>query len=502
MMNSEPTIAQAQRVSILQRTFSGARWMLYLSASALALGFCTNVLLGRMGAETLGFYSLLMLIVGVVQTFFVFGGSNVLVNYLPGLSAVQRPRLIFSYALIVFVFGFVLYALCLLFPAVMGLLFGAEVDISINSYLLVLVPLLLAQALVWAILQAELEGVALALSHNAVSWFYFVNVVLLIVLGVLSPSHEPRQYIFGAVVVANIVALLIGVFFLRREYFARHGSDSLWFLPKGLWRFTTTLHIGTLLNFVIGNAAPLFILRELGLRELGYFRAASVFAGFVTWVPGVFDKSFYPSFCNLVRRNLLTHEEYTKFSRLNAFSSGVIALVIVLFTRELLSVFGKEISEGAYFLLTILAVGYAISTPFVMTNFALVTAYERTTQTMIAYGIGAGVAIALYASLVPMMQLHGIALAFILLQLLMLGISIWLVQRYCPVQVPTRAHLLSLAVVAFGGAGAYYFGQVSFGNTVVKTGLCAAFFSAVLAMKIITTKELKEMFSVIVPEGS
>jgi thiol:disulfide interchange protein len=101
-----------------------------------------------------------------------------------------------------------------------------------------------------------------------------------------------------------------------------------------------------------------------------------------------------------------------------------------------------------------------------------------------------------------MMQLHGIALAFILLQLLMLGISIWLVQRYCPVKVPTRAHLLSLAVVVFGGAGAYYFGQVSFGNTVVKTGLCAAFFSAVLAMRIITTKELKEMFSVIVPEGS
>lgn len=501
-MNSEPTVAHAQRVSILQRTFSGARWMLYLSASALALGFCTNVLLGRMGAETLGFYSLLMLIVGVVQTFFVFGGSNVLVNYLPAMSPAQRPRLIATYALIVFIFGFALYALCLLFPSVMELLFRTAPNVSINSYLLVLVPVLLAQALVWAILQAELQGVALAISHNAVSWFYFANVALLILLGVLSPSTEPRHSIVVAVVVANIVALVIGILFLRREYFVRQGRASFWFVPNGLWRFSTTLHIGTLLNFIIGNAAPVFILRELGLRELGYFRAASVFAGFVSWVPSVFDKSFYPSFCNLVRRNLPTNDEYAKFSRLNAFSSGVIALVIMLFTRELLGVFGKEFSDGAYFLLSVLAVGFAIATPFVMTNFALVTAYERTTQTMIAYGIGAAAAIVLYASLVPTMHLHGIALAFILLQLLMLFISMWLVRRYCSTPLPARAHLLSLAVVVFGGVGAYYFGEVSLGNTVLKTGLFAAFFSAVLATKIITIKELKEMLSVIVPQGS
>lgn len=476
--------------------------MLYLSASALALGFCTNVLLGRVGAETLGFYSFLMLIVGVVQTFFVFGGSNVLVNYLPALSPADRPRLISSFALIVFAFGFALYVLCVLFPSGMELLFRTELDTSINSYLLVLVPILLAQALVWAILQAELEGLGLAISHNAVSWFYFVNVALLIPLGFLSPSSQPRQYIFVAVVVANIIALIIGILFLRREYFALHGDASFWFLPKGLWRFATTLHIGTLLNFIIGYAAPVFILRELGLRELGYFRAASVFAGFVSWVPAVFDKSFYPSFCNLVRRNLPTNDEYAKFARLNAFSSGVIALVILLFTRELLGIFGKEFSDGAYFLLSVLAVGYAVATPFVMTNFALVTAYERTTQTMFAYGIGAAAAIALYASLVPAMQLHGIALAFILLQLLMLVISIWLVRKYCSTPLPVRAHLLSLAVVVFGGVGAYYFGEVSLGNTVLKTGLFAAFFSAVLAAKIITVRELKEIFSVIVPRGS
>jgi O-antigen/teichoic acid export membrane protein len=499
-MNSEPTIAHAQRVSILQRTFSGARWMLYLSASALAVGFCTNVLLGRMGAETLGFYSMLMLIVGVVQTFFVFGGSNVLVNYLPALSPAQRPRLILSYGAIVLIFGFALLALCLTFPAIMELLFRTELNISINRYLLLLVPVLLVQALVWAVLQAELEGVGLAISHNSVSWFYFFNVVTLILLGFLSAAGDQRDYVFAAVLLSNVISLGIGLYFLRREYFRRQGSEALWFLPRGLWQFTTTLHMGTLFNFMIANAAPVFILRELGLRDLGYFRAASVFAGFVTWVPGVFDKSFYPSFCNLVRRNLPTDDEYAKFSRLNAFSSGVIALVIMLFTRELLGVFGKEFSEGAYFLLTALAVGYAVSTPFISINFALVTAHERTTQTMVAYAVGAIAGVALYASFVPTLQLKGIAFAFILLQVIMLLLSIWLVRKYCPTRAPIRAHLMTFVVVVFGAVGASLFGDVSLANTFVKVVLFASFFFAVIATKLITLKELKEVFAVLIPQ--
>jgi len=81
MISKSTTTHHAERDEILRRTFNGAKWMLYLSATALAAGFCTNVILGRVGVETLGFYSMLMLLVSMVQTFFVFGGSNVLVNF-------------------------------------------------------------------------------------------------------------------------------------------------------------------------------------------------------------------------------------------------------------------------------------------------------------------------------------------------------------------------------------------------------------------------------------
>jgi O-antigen/teichoic acid export membrane protein len=172
----------------------------------------------------------------------------------------------------------------------------------------------------------------------------------------------------------------------------------------------------------------------------------------------------------------------------------------MLLTRELLSVFGKEFSDGAYFLLSVLAAGYAISTPFVSINFALVTAYERTTQTMGAYACGAFAAVLMFAAFGPSLQLEGIALAFILLQVLRLFISMWLINRYCPTPIPVRAHLVTLAVVLFGAVGAYYFGDVSVVNTLAKVALFAVFFVAVIATKIMTIKELREVLTVILPQ--
>lgn len=499
-MISESTLStREQRDEILHRTFTGAKWMLYLSASALVAGFCTNVLLGRLGAEMLGFYSLLMLIVSMIQTFFVFGATNVLVQYIPNLTAQLRPKFIFTYSIIVFIVGFLFLGICLAFPSLTQFVVRQELHIPIGMYMAILVPLLLAQVLVWATLQADLQGTAFALSQNAVSWFYFANIGLLLACGFLNPTSDSTIYIFGAVILSNVLALAIGAFYLHREYFRIRNISGGWFLPQGFWGFTLALHFGTLFNFIISNAAPVFILRELGLRELGYFRAASVFAGFVSWIPSVFDKSFYPSFTNLVTKGLPTDEVYGKFSRLNAMSSGLIALVILLFTRELLSVFGKEFGEDAYFLLTMLSAGYVISTPFITINFALITAHMKTPHTMIVYALGAGAGIFLYSTLVPKFGLPGIAVAFIALQVVMFALSWALTWYYTRSPFPGRAFVITLCVVCVGLVGAHFFGKVSVMNTLVKIGLAGMFFAVLLVTKLVTKNEITEMLAVVLP---
>jgi O-antigen/teichoic acid export membrane protein len=500
-MISEPISSQAERDEILRRTFNGAKWMLYLSASALVTGFFTNVILGRIGAETLGFYSLLMLIVSMIQTFFVFGASNVLVNYLPNLTADTKPRFVLSYSILVYAVGTLLLAICLLFPSVLQLVFRQELNMPIGMYMTILVPILLAQVLVWAILQAELEGTVLAVSQNAVSWFYFLSIGLMVMLGLLSTTTQIglNSNIFVVVVVSNLVALAIGAFFIGREYISIPSIAKSWFLPPGFWTFTVSLHFGTLFNFMISNAAPVFILRELGLRELGYFRAASVFAAFVSWVPSVFDKSFYPSFCNLVSKRLPTDKAYARFSRLNAISSSIVALVIILFTRELLSVFGKEFSESSYFLLIMLSAGFVISTPFIQINFALVTAYLKTPHTMAVYALSAVAGIILYGSLVPRYGLEGIAMAFIALQAILFVLSWGLTWYFTHSRFPLRPYLITLCVVCVGLIGAHNFGSLSIANVVIKLGLSGVLVLVLISTKLVTKAEIKEVFSVILP---
>lgn len=489
----------AHHEHILARTFTGARWMLYLSASALLAGFFTNVILARAGVETLGFYSLLMLIVSMVQTFFVFGAANVLIQFIPNLDLGDRPRFIFTYSILVFLFGGVLLVLCLLFPSILEVVFRQELEISISLYLVTLVPILLAQALVWAILQAELEGTILAISQNAVSWFYFVNIGALLSLGMFGGGGDVARIVFWAVVLSNVIALAIGVYFLRREYFVLEKSRKLWFLPTGFWRFSITLHAGTLFNFLISNAAPVFILRELTIRDLGYFRAAMVFAGFVSWIPSVFDKAFYPSFTNLISKNLPTDDVYRKFSRINALSSGLVALVILLFTRELLTVFGKEFTEGSFLLLALFSAGYVVSSPFLQVNFALVTAKLKTPHTMVAYALGAGAAVVFYSTLVPRYQLAGIGIAFIALQLILLILSWLLTWYFTRVSFPIRAFLITLVVVGVGMIGSLGLPEVTVANTMVKAGLFLACIISFLAFKLVTKDEVMEMLRLMIP---
>ncbi len=484
---------------ILSRTFTGARWMLYLSASALLAGFFTNVILARAGVETLGFYSLLMLIVSMVQTFFVFGAANVLIQFIPNLDLNDRPRFIFTYSILVFLFGGLLLVLCLLFPSILQVVFRQELEISINLYLVTLVPILLAQALAWAILQAELEGTILAISQNAVSWFYFVNIGALLVLGFFGARDLMMEIVFWAVVLANVIALCIGIYFLRRDYFRLDKSRGFWFLPKGFWRFGLTLHTGTLFNFMISNAAPVFILRELSIRDLGYFRAAMVFAGFVSWIPSVFDKAFYPSFTNLISKNLPTDDVYGKFSRINALSSGLVALVILLFTRELLTVFGKEFTEGSFLLLALLSAGYVVSSPFLQVNFALVTAKLKTPHTMVAYALGAVAAVFFYSILVHKYGLTGIGIAFIALQIILLILSWLLTWYFTRVPFPVRAFSITLIVVGVGMIGALGLPEVTVANTLMKAGLFVSCIASFLFFRLVTRDEVMEMLTLMIP---
>src|SRR5206468_1820178 len=125
------------------------------------------------------------------------------------------------------------------------------------------------------------------------------------------------------------------------------------------------------------------------LTDLGYFRAAAVLAQFVGWMPMVLDKSFYPTVCELVRSGKSVDRLYERFARLYLTTSSLIALVLMLFARELLAVFGRTFSDAGFVLLELMCAAGLLCAPLIYLNFAVVTAYQKTVHTMGAYALGA-----------------------------------------------------------------------------------------------------------------
>ena len=87
---------------LIRSSVSGVRWTLILSAVAIPLSYATNVILGRISPRALGAYGLLIVFSAIITTFFLFGGSQVVVRFLPELRSEKKGAFIFSYSGLVF----------------------------------------------------------------------------------------------------------------------------------------------------------------------------------------------------------------------------------------------------------------------------------------------------------------------------------------------------------------------------------------------------------------
>ncbi len=78
--NSAPTNSPTnETAALVEKSIRGTQWIMLAIVIGVPLGFLTNVVMYRLSPAALGIYSLMLLLVTTVQTFFLFGGSNVVV---------------------------------------------------------------------------------------------------------------------------------------------------------------------------------------------------------------------------------------------------------------------------------------------------------------------------------------------------------------------------------------------------------------------------------------
>ena len=84
------------------RILSGMRWTVWLSAIAVPFSVAVNLLLARVGPETLGVYGLLSVYVTLTSAFLYFGGDTVVMRYIPECRPEERASFLVSYLAVIF----------------------------------------------------------------------------------------------------------------------------------------------------------------------------------------------------------------------------------------------------------------------------------------------------------------------------------------------------------------------------------------------------------------
>ena len=101
---------------LLKNSAVGAKWTLGLSLAVMPLSYATNIILARISPEALGTYGFLAVLISVVAAFFMFGGSQVIVRFLPQLAPEKKSAFLFSYAVLALGVASIFLSLVLLSP--------------------------------------------------------------------------------------------------------------------------------------------------------------------------------------------------------------------------------------------------------------------------------------------------------------------------------------------------------------------------------------------------
>ncbi len=479
---------------LVNRSVAGARWTLLLGAFSLPLTYMTSVLLGRVGPDALGAYSLIIIFQLACLTFLMPGADQGLVRYLPRLTAAEKGRLLTSYGRLPAVLMAAAVVFLLLDPGpIQNLLFGGETELAsrLFPYIILLAPIAVLTRLLMAILQSEMDIKGMAIATKITPFLISLGTLgLVVVYRRGSIAGGLPLVILSLVLVANLVSL--GAAALRSGRIVRTWTSwSGTIAPAGFWSFSLLSFAGAVVAFGFGNLDLVIISNRLGLYDLGLYKAALASAELVRWVPVVLLQTVFPFFCNLLPQGdrEQIHRAYRRLIRYTSVLVGGIGLALVCFSGEVLSLFGIEFaaSRGSLVLLSSIFTLSAIST----INGALVVASGRVGRALLNGAVALGLQIAISIWLVPRLGALGAAIGKGSHLVVLTILDAWLAYATLRVRIPGRV-LLLLGVNAGLIVVAWAFVPASTILAIARGLLLLAFYVALVArLQLIGREDLR-----------
>lgn len=282
-----------QRDSIL----SGMRWSVWLSVLAVPFSAGANLILARVGPETIGTYGLLSVYIGLVSAIVYFGGDTVVIRFIPECKLSYRLAFTSSYCLVIFVSMAFWLSFAYLYPAGMRLILGTTSGDRFHFVILCLAPVPILFSLIVASLKGILDirfAQALVRLLPIISFFVY-GAMFLLARPLL--SNHPTAVVWTLYL--GLTALLTGIGALRLIRLCGR-PETLFYLPHGFWRYSFATQQVSIVSFLRARIDYVLILNFGGLAALGRYVAIMTVASVAPMVSTFFMETLLPSLVNLL----------------------------------------------------------------------------------------------------------------------------------------------------------------------------------------------------------
>ncbi|HUU42454.1 MAG TPA: hypothetical protein VMX57_01660, partial [Planctomycetota bacterium] len=238
---------------VATRAIAAAAWSVALLAFIWPLRLVNLTVLNRSGVHVFGFWTYLNMLLALIPSLCLFGGSRVLVYFLPKCPEGTKRRFVMSFAALAMSGALVGLGVIFLFPSLHAYLGIEEHSRLVMLFLLVAVPIEVINQVIRGLLQGSLR---LADSEKALGIPQAIELLLLVIVFLVFPDFALRHHVMllmGTIVLRLLVTLAasaaMGVGTLREDV---DGTTRP--LPRGMWRYAGYLHLNQLVDFVYMHA--------------------------------------------------------------------------------------------------------------------------------------------------------------------------------------------------------------------------------------------------------
>lgn len=348
-------------MGIKKKLANGAFWFLLLAAFSAPLAFYRNWILGQIGEEgvVVGTYALLLVVVDIVSSFLLVGGSSVIItNLLKIAKDNDKSAFIYTYSKICLIVTSIVLFTVYLWPGLIDLITTKSVATLDLYIVLLLVPVaLLAQISNFSLTGLNRYKLSAILSQVQL---LFVALISTAGLYIFKDYMELRATTILAATM-NVAYVMMAFAGFREIFNSLKGINFRAYLPRGFWRFAAFVHINTIVEFSYRSIDQLIIVGVLGLKELGAYFIFLQCAELIRFIPQRIAQVVLSSFTELSNshNSPLLSKSYYAICRLVLLVSTPLALFLILFSEDIGGLFG-EWSRAKHGYLIFLAVGASI----------------------------------------------------------------------------------------------------------------------------------------------